>query len=386
MESVHEGSLRFAPTRQRVRQGNAVHILCDGAETFPAMLEAIRSATKTIYAEFYIWRGDVIGWQVADALIAQHRNGIRVQAMYDSFGCVDVDPLIFDTMRDEGIECLEYRPLAPWRPHGGFLRRNHRKLLVIDDTIGFVGGINLSKDFLSKEQGGQGWRDYCVRIEGSAVRDLSRLFSHTWVRTHSNARRAKVAPPETAEPAETGSTFVAILGNSEMAQRFRIRRSYIHAINQAQHQISIANAYFLPDRNIRRALYRAKRRGVTIHIMVPGLSDVTIVAWATRHLYGRFLRRGIRIFEYTRSMLHAKMAAIDGKWSTIGSYNLDHQSLRYNLEVNASIFDLEVGQKMMDALQKDIEACREVTIQDVRKRSWIERLRYWLSFQFRKML
>jgi len=386
MESLNDGSLRYAPTRRRARPGNAVQILCDGAEVFPAMLEAIQSATKTICAEFYIWRGDVIGWQVADALIAQHRNGVRVQAIYDSFGCVDVDPLIFDTMRNEGIECREYRPLAPWRPHAGFLRRDHRKILVIDDIIGFVGGINLSKDFLSKDQGGQGWRDYCVRIEGPAVRDLSRLFSHSWIQTQANTRRAKRARPEKAEPSEAGTTFVAILGNNEMAQRFRIHRSYIHAINQAKQQISIANAYFLPDRNIRRALYRARRRGVSIHIMVPSVSDVPIVAWATRHLYGRFLRRGIRIFEYTKAMLHAKAAAIDGKWSTIGSYNLDHQSLRYNLEVNATIFGPEVGQKMMDSLQKDIETCREVTIQDVRKRSWGERLRYWLSFQFRKML
>jgi cardiolipin synthase len=376
--------LRYKRQRRRLRKGCGVVVLRDGKESYPAMLEAIASAKHFIFIEFYIWRGDQTGWRFADALMERSRNGVQVRAVFDGFGCLDVDPLIFDTMRLSGIEVIEYRPLAPWRPNWGLFRRNHRKILVVDNRIGFVGGINLADVYASVGHGGEGWRDNCVRLEGPVVRDISRLFLNTWNQLTDAA--AAVELPELELPATAGDKQVAILANNEFSQRFRIRRSYIHAINRAERTIRLANAYFLPDRNIRRALYRAARRGVEVKIMLPSKSDVPFIGWATCHLYARFLRRGIRLFEWTRSMFHSKTATIDEVWSTVGSYNLDHKSLRHNLEVNCVVVDPEVGLEMANAFDEDTMLCTEITVREWKQRSWPSRLRSWFFYQWRKLM
>jgi len=388
MELTERALRRFVPNKRRVRRGNDVQILCDGEAAFPSMMTAVEQAKTSIMAEFYIWRGDRVGWQFADALIARSRAGVHVQAIYDAWGCVDVDPLIFDTMREEGIACIQYRPIAPWRPRWGFFRRNHRKMLIVDEQIGYVGGINLAQAYAPRASGGEDWKDFAVRVEGPVVNDMTRLFRHTWDRTRPQnepTKKKTVVVPATSHQSN-GNTSVALISNNEFGQRYLIRRNYIHAINQATHRIVIANAYFLPDRAIRRALYRARKRGVAVTVLVPGDSDVKLVKWATNHLYGRCLRRGIRIFEYQGSMLHAKTAVIDESWTTIGSYNLDHQSLRYNLEVNLTILDQEQGTAMANHLSVLLAQAIEITVENVRNRTWMQRLRYWLTFQIRKLL
>ena len=216
------------------------------------------------------------------------------------------------------------------------------------------------------------------------------LFQLSWWKYRQVAVQEEISGKSSRDAQVTtpasGNTSVALLSNNEFGQRYLIRRNYIHAINQAAQQIVIANAYFLPDRAIRRALYRARKRGVDVTVLVPGDSDVKLVKWATNHLYGRCLRRGMRLFEYRQSMLHAKTAVIDQSWTTVGSYNLDHQSLQYNLEVNLTILGQEHGAAMADRLSTLINQSEEITIHQVRKRTWLQRFQYWLSYQVRKLL
>ena len=374
-----EDLLDYSYLKRRIRKGNAVQLLRDGTEAFPAMLSAIAEARRFISIEFYIWRADDVGWRFADALVERHRAGVRVRAMYDALGCIDVDPIVFETLRGEGIDCQEFRPYKPWRPRWGILRRDHRKILVVDNEVGFTGGINLAREYLGVDEGGHGWRDAMVRLEGPAVNDLNQLFMRTWRRE----RKGRREPEEAPRPSVRGDQLVSVLGNTEIGRRQIIRKSYLQAIRRARATIDIANAYFLPDRDIRRAMYAAVRRGVRVRIMVPLSGDVPMVSWATQFLFARLLRRGVQLFQWTGTMIHAKTAVIDAVWSTIGSYNLDHKSLRHNLEVNVNVLDATFGREMVQSFEADLERCRAVVRDSWSGRGWFERLRSWFFFQFR---
>ncbi len=384
-----ELALGYVLRRRRMRRGNRVTLLRDGAQAFPAMLEAIAQAQRLILIEFYIWRADETGWRFAEALIERRRAGVEVRAIYDALGCMDVEPLLFEKLRENGIAVVEYRPLGPWRPRWGWLRRDHRKILAVDNRIGFCGGINLANDYASAEDGGGGWRDTAVRVEGPVVRDLSRLFLNTWEREsktlETRAAELRQPPPPVDLPRspEVGREFVQVVSNAELLDRYFFKRSYVYAINRARKTIAIENPYFLPDGAIRRALIRAAKRGVHVRIIVPREGDVRVVAWATRYLFGGLLKHGIRIFEWRGAMIHAKTACIDGVWSTVGSYNIDHKSLRHNLEVNVNVLSRELGSAMDLAFAADAEQSDEVTLATVRSRGLWDRVRSWLLYQFR---
>jgi len=346
------------------------------------MLRAIEEAKSSINLSAYIWRGDRIGWLFADALSKKSRQGLTIRAVYDSLGCVDVDPLIFDTMEVEGVQVLEYRPLRPWRPRWGVWRRNHRKMLIVDNKVGFVGGINLSLQCESIETGGEGWRDTHVHFEGQAVNDLNRLFLNVWEK--ENHAQGPLARPPAIPANPPGSQTVSILASDRLQRDIRL--SYLKAIQQARHSIRISNAYFVPDLRIRLALYKAAKRGVDIQIILPAKSDVRMVAWAVHHLYGRLLANSVRLFEWQGTMLHCKTAVIDDAWTTVGSSNLDHLSLRSNLEANILILDPEIGQQMNERFDEDLKNCREYTLEDWKKRSLWQRLRSWFFYGLRWIL
>ena len=370
----------YAVRPRRLRKGNRVTLLRNGGEVFPAMREAIGAAESFVHIEFYIWRGDMTGWSIADALIESARRGVTVRAMYDALGCIDVDPLIFETMEAEGIEVHQFRPLAPWRPRWGINRRNHRKIMVVDNRTAFVGGVNLADDYAARKDGGKGWRDSAVRIEGPAVSDLNRLFLNTWDRERgTSVPRSPVPPP-------VGDHLCEIVSNSDRGQRLRIRRGYLHAIKRARETIYLANAYFLPGLQVRRALAQAVDRGVDVRILLPGVSDIRAIGWASDHLVRGLLRRKVRLFRWHRSMMHEKAAVIDRTWATVGSYNLDYRSLRHNLEVTATVLDNGFGREMHSAFERDLALSEEVTLEAWRRRSRFERFRSWLFYQGRWLL
>jgi cardiolipin synthase len=346
------------------------------------MLQTINEAETFINVGFYIWRGDAVGWRFAEALSLKSRQGITVRAIYDAVGCIDVSPLIFETMRVEGIEVVEYKPLRPWLPRWGLWRRNHRKLLVVDNKVGYVGGINLTIQYESIEAGGKGWRDTDVRFEGQAVGDLNRLFLNVWERETHPQRQLARPPATVADP--PGNQAVGILATDRFQRD--IRMSYLHAIRQARYSICIATAYFIPDLRIRNALFKAAKRGVDIRIIIPAKSDVQVVTWAGRYIYGKLLANRIRLFEWQGVMLHCKTAVVDSVWSTVGSSNLDHLSLLSNLEVNVLVMDPSFGAQMKEVFEKDLDQCREYTQKDWKERSWWQRIRSWFFYGFRWIL
>jgi cardiolipin synthase A/B len=382
--------LRFRKVHARFVPGNAVQLLRDGREAFPAMLEAIAQARRQVLLEMYWFGSDRVGRRFAAALIEARQRGVEVSVIYDSVGSISADPGMFAELEQHGIHVLEYHPVAPWRRRFRFSiarlsRRNHRKILVVDGSVGFTGGINLADQWAPLEEDGGAWRDDMMRIEGPAVEGLSSCFHRVW-RRHKLAplARLQATPPRVVE----GERLlpVRILGERYFRHRHEIARDYASRLYAAKERVYIANSYFVPDGFIRRALVRAARRGVDVRVLVPAHSDVEAVKFAGRAQYGKLLEAGVRIYEWQDGMFHAKTAVIDGRWCTTGTFNFDYMSLRQNLEVNASVLDRPLALEVEQSFCEDLKRAREIDESEVMFRSLSDRLLESTFYRLRKFL
>ncbi|MDE2143364.1 MAG: hypothetical protein KGJ84_13225, partial [Elusimicrobia bacterium] len=245
--------------------GNALSLYVRGQELYPAMAEAIEDARHSVHLETYIFDGDNTGRAFAELLAKKARAGVRTRLIYDSVGSMDFDPALETSMRNAGVQILEYHPVAPWRPRWAWNRRDHRKMLICDGTVGFVGGMNISDENAPVEQGGGDWRDAHLRVRGPAAYDLDRLFREVWFQQTGRWFESAGDPG-----AHRGPSRVKVAANQELLKRFVIREGYVNALRAARTEVSIANAYFLPGWRIRHELTRAARRGVNVRVMVPG--------------------------------------------------------------------------------------------------------------------
>ncbi len=379
---------RFGSTRgfEGFVQGNHVTLLHDGAQCYPAMLEAIASARHEVLLEMYWFGSDKSGSRFANALIEKARQGLRVIVIYDAIGSLEADNAQWERMRAAGVSVYEYNPIAPWRHRfriGVVNNRNHRKMLIVDRCVGFTGGVNIGDPWASLEDGGGGWRDDMVRIEGAAVREMCGVFLHG---LSTIADPDVGSPPSVLENVSGGDAPVRVLANHYFGERRAIRRAYLERIEAAKRNVYITNSYFVPDGTIRKALSRAASRGVDVRVLLPAENDVKAVYYASRRNYGWLLKRGVRLFEWTGEILHAKTAAVDGEWCTVGTYNLDYRSWRFNLEVTVSIDDDEVTRALEARFPLDLERSVEVTQESLRYRSLGERFFENFFYLFRKLL
>jgi cardiolipin synthase A/B len=375
---------RYAGARVRWRAGNHVQVLRDGDQAFPAKLAAIAAARTSICLEIYIFENDVIGRQFIDALCARARDGLVVRLLFDAVGSFGLPEVALQRMRDAGVQLIEFHPIAPWRRRFNLRHRDHRKILVVDDEIAFVGGLNLGKDYAAVVDGGVGWHDMHCALRGPIVLDLSRLFRRNWI-SNGGSEYPAVPRAESVQGAE-GSSFVRMIDNTLRKRRRDIRRAYLDVIHAAERQVLIKNAYFLPGRELRHAISRALARGVEVAVIVPGSSDVRLVEWAGLYVHGWMARAGVSILRWPGIMMHAKTAVIDGVWSTIGSYNLDSVSLRYNLEVTVEILDPEVGAELVRQFKDDAPTCLRYDYASWRALPWWRRTLAWVAYRFRRWL
>lgn len=361
---------------EETTRGNRLALLEDGREAYPAMLAAIAAARETVHLETYIFRGDRAGRLFADALTERARHGVAVRLIFDAVGSMDLPGSFIQALRNAGVQVLEYHPVAPWRPRWSWGRRDHRKTLVIDGAVAFTGGVNISEVYLPPEQGGQGWRDLHVRIEGPAAYDLDRLFRQVW---HSKTERwfPLAGHPE----GRRGSSLVHVAANSEFLRRQLIRRALLHSIRRSRRRVVGAIAYFIPDRRLRHALFAAVKRGVRVDLLVPEVSDIPAVAYASRFYYDTLLSHGVRLHAWPKTVLHAKAFAVDRLWASVGSYNITNRSLVSNLEVNLNILDRGFASRLEDVITADIAASREIKLEEWRARPYPERVLerfFWL--------
>jgi cardiolipin synthase A/B len=382
--------LRFRKVHGRFVPGNTVALLRDGREAFPVMLDAIAQARRQVLLEMYWFDSDVIGRRFAAELARALERGVEVAIIYDSVGSIGANRAMFAELESKGAKVLEYNPVAPWRrafrlSFARLSRRDHRKILVVDGCVGFTGGINLALQWAPVEEGGGGWRDDMVRIAGPAVNGLSHCFHRVWRRHELAAIQHLRAEAQTTLPGQR-LLPVRILGERYFRHRHEIARDYASRVYAAKSRVYISNSYFVPDGSVRRALSRAAKRGVDVRVIVPAHSDVEAVKYAGRAQYEKLLKAGVRIYEWQDGMFHAKTAVIDGSWCTTGTFNFDYMSLRYNLEVNASVLDAELALQVEASFCKDLEGSREIELEDVVARSLSDRLVENTFYRLRKFL
>ncbi len=362
--------------------GNSITLITEGDDFFTRIIYSIEKAQKSINLETYIFSSDSLGWLIAEKLASKAAQGVEVNVVYDSIGSVAASSQMFGMMRREGVEVIEYHPFVPWRRYWGISFRDHRKILVIDGSRAFIGGINIGQEYAGKKYDGGNWRDTHVMIEGPAVSDIQFFFMENWYRNGGAVMNSRLYFPEIKD---SGKKLLMILCANARKKVKPVQQSYISAIQNARDYIYITNAYFIPDAKIYRSLVKAAERGVDVRILLPGLSDIPFVKYASRYLYKRYMKKGIRIFEYAESILHAKTAVIDGVWSTVGSSNLDRRSFRKNLEMNAVILDQSFGEEMEYVFLEDIKKSKEITLKVFEKRSFMEFFIEWLCYRFRNL-
>jgi cardiolipin synthase len=374
----------YSRSALRWRVGCEVVPLRDGGETYGAMLDAIDAARRTICLETYILASDRTGERFKQALIARAKAGVNVRLMYDAVGSFGLGDGWLAELRDAGAQVVVFNPIAPWRARFRLSHRDHRKILVVDDEVAFTGGLNIANDYAPVEDGGVGWHDAHCRVRGPIVLDLARLFRRAWLRaggqTYPPPRRAGDAP------GVGGSSFVRMIENTARRKRTAIRRAYLYVIKTARHAVLIENAYFVPDRGLRRALVRAVARGVDVRVIVPGHSDVRLLEWASLYANRRLASRGVKILRWRGVMLHAKTAVVDGLWSTIGSYNFDAQSRFNNLEVTLEILDPDVGSSLVAQFERDVTACDPFDEHAWRNLPFWRKALAWLAYRVRRFL
>ena len=384
LEPAATRALRYVADARALVGGNRVALLRDGRETFPAWLGAIDAARERVSLEMYIFQDDSIGRRFAEALMAAAARGVTVRLLYDFVGCRDTPAAFFQQLRAGGVHTIAYHKYRFWRPRfWGLIRRNHRKTLVCDGTVAFTGGVNIADEWVAREDGGGGWHDATVRVEGPAVAVLEEVFLRTWNRRAR--KRARLAPEKLVRPAPAGETRLEVISNKELLDRFAIRRASLHAIRESRASVFLANPYFVPDRGILRALQEAAARGVIVNLLVPKHSDSRILDLAARATFGPLLAAGVRIW-MTDNVIHTKALAVDDDFASLGSYNFDHRSLAYNLEVVVNVLDVAYTAAVKKMLEEDMGANTELTLATYQGRSLIERILERLAYSLRRWL
>ncbi|MFC4784833.1 phospholipase D-like domain-containing protein [Nocardioides sp. MAHUQ-72] len=325
-----------------------------GKDLYADMLAAIEAATRQIVFETYIWKGDEIGERFKAALAAAAERGVEVYCIYDGFANLVVSPRF--KRFPPGMKVLRYPVYAAgWRVFD--LRRygrDHRKILVVDDEVAFVGGYNIGSAYETE------WRDTHLRITGPGVWDLKRAFADFW---NLNRRRLLGASerPLLLETASTWEPRIRIHRNVPRLWMFPIRGMYLEAINRASRNVWMTHAYFIPDQDFVDAMKAAALRGVDVRLVVPLKSNHIVADWISRGYFSQLLDAGVRIFRFKDAMVHAKTSTIDGTWTTVGTANIDRLSLTGNYEINVELIDESLAAAMEEIFEVDQSNCLELT-------------------------
>lgn len=376
---------RYCAAPREALDGNEVTLLRGGEEAFPAMMGEIGGAKSYVLLEFYAFSDDSAGRAFSDLLREKAREGVKIFLVYDSIGSILTARGFFEGLAAAGINVAEFRPVIYWKPYWNWIKRDHRKTVCVDGRCAFVGGFNITESDAPRSMGGRGWKDTQVRVSGPAAVEIENIFREAWsASTPVGGPRAE--PPEPSEARRAGSKRAMPVSANGIRNVRSIRRTYSHAIDQAREYIYLTNAYFLPDKMVLRRLIEAAGRGVDVRIIGPRETDHPYVRWASWAIFGRLLRGGVKVYEWQGPILHSKTAVIDGAWSSVGSHNLDHRSLHYNMELNLNVYDTEFGGVMARAFRDDLKRCRAVTLQDVRRRPLTAKAASKLLYFFRSWL
>jgi len=368
--------------------GNRVALLYKERKTFDAIFDAINQAKQFICLQFYIFRNDETGMEMAAILRKKAKKGVRIYILYDHFGSLWTPKDFWDSLKSSGIEIRVSRPFH-WSSPFYYAHRDHRKLIIIDGVKAFTGGLNIANEYrgFHLRSRKKGWRDTGIMMEGPVVSELFRTFRVAWQRRKEPPLSFRELSFERQSDIRevNGLPLIPVFASSAKGRR-KMRKLLYYSINHAKESILLTTAYFTPSRRMLAALEEAVGRGVSVKLLLPGMSDVPAVLYAGRAFFTRLLKRGIKIYNYQGEVLHAKSYVFDGCWSIVGSANLDFLSLRWNDEGNVGILDADFGKRMICVFEEDLKNSVEIREEEWLKRPLSERIQERVFALFRRRL
>ena len=364
---------------------NFITLLRNGEEYFPALEAAIQEARHEIYIETYIYQADAIGLGIGQALMNAAKRGVAVYLLLDGFGSQDLAKSYIQKLTASGVQVMIYREkISPWTLQKNRLRRLHRKMVVVDRKIGFVGGINIIDDY-DVPKGATPRLDYAIKVEGAVAKSIyhsvHKLWRRmAWLQLRSSPKQIPEEHFKQDSQHKRAGIKAALVLRDNILHRRDIEEAYLSAISAAKHEIIIANAYFLPGWRFRKALIEATESGVKVTLLLQGRLEYFYM-FASHAFYSQFLKHGIAIYEYRKSFMHSKVAVIDGQWATVGSSNIDPFSLLLAREANVMVLDKKFAQELRTDILKTIaDGAVQIITEKWRRRQLLGRFASWLAY------
>lgn len=351
---------------------NRSKVLTNGDETFRQMIQDMSDAKDHIHFQFYIIRHDTTGQQFKQVLMDKAREGVKVRVIYDGVGCVRLDKRYITELKSAGVEVVTFFPVILPFLNNKLNYRNHRKIVIIDGKIGFVGGLNIGDEYLGKDTRFGFWRDSHLRVEGESVYLLQNIFLKDWFFvTDESIEGDRYYPSLTEEP---GEELIQIAASGPDSDWESIWQMYFSIIATAQEKIYITSPYFVPDDSISMALKTAALSGLDVRLLLPSRPDHQTVFWASRSYFQELLEAGVRFYLYQPGFVHAKILLVDGVVASIGTANMDIRSFQHNFEVNAILYNSNSVYKLEEDFIQDLMDSRELTLEEYKKRPWHHRI------------
>ena len=358
---------------------NDIKIYTDGKEKFRALYEEIKAARKYIHIQYYIFRNDELWQAIEPLLIDKAKQGVEVRVLFDSMGCRSMKNKDWEHLEEAGIEVAEFFPALFGNLQLRVNYRNHRKIVVIDGRVGFVGGFNVGREYLGLDKKFGYWRDTYLRIEGAAVTALSVRFVLDWNYAAKENLFLEDRLFEIPEYEKEGNDPVQIISSGPDSHTKTIHDNYLRLIHKAKDHVYIQTPYFIPDASILDALKIAARSGVDVRVMIPCKPDHPFVYWATYSYIGELVQAGAKCYTYDNGFLHAKTLEVDGNVACVGTANMDFRSFGLNFEVNAVIYSKETTSKLERAFENDMTKSTQVTRKKYNERSLIIKFKEQIS-------
>ncbi|MFJ7729347.1 cardiolipin synthase [Neobacillus sp. NPDC097160] len=341
-------------------------VLTNGDETFSHIIEQLKRARHHIHLEYYIVRHDQIGQEIKDILIEKARQGVKIRFLFDAVGSWQLSKTYINDLRNAGIETVSFGPVKLPFLNNKFNFRNHRKIIVIDGTIGFVGGLNIGDEYLGRDKSIGFWRDTHLMLKGEAVRTLQLIFLQDWYyMTNHSFLTAEYLSPQIDHKSHGGVQLIAGGPDNEWSI---IKNIYFSMIASAKKSVWIASPYFIPDEDIFSAIKVAALSGVDVRLLVPNRPDKRIVFHASRSYFPELLEAGVKVYEYERGFMHSKIVIVDDELASIGTSNMDMRSFHLNFEVNAFLFRTKSTQKLVEEYEKDLEYAKQLELKTFEER------------------
>ncbi|WP_242865744.1 cardiolipin synthase [Desulfosporosinus sp. HMP52] len=358
----------FAP----ITQLNQVKILLNGEEKFQELFNAIEKAVHHIHLSYYIFNDDEIGEDVLKILARKVTEGVEVRVILDGLGSISISGSFMKSMRKAGIQANWFFPLRFPYLTAKLNLRYHRKIVVVDGSIGFLGGLNIGDEYLSRDSQLGFWRDTHLKIEGEAVQALQGIFLNDWYFVTRQEINGEQYYPELRV---SQNIPIQILASGPDSKWKSILHSFFSSITLAQHRVYIETPYFIPDQSLIMALKTAALSGIDVHLIVQGNPESKLTFLAMNSYFEELLQCGIKIFQYMKGTLHAKILIVDNHLALVGSANMDMRSFLLDFEVCAYIYDQSTTEQLIDHFEMDLEECQEIKLKEIQSRSFTERLK-----------